>query len=79
LTQDRSGGLRFSANPPYVAVARAPDRIPEADAADGAIDDLPGRDGHAFADADGLSIPIRKHVPEFVEQQIIKVGHESLT
>jgi hypothetical protein len=31
------------------AVARAPTGIPEADAADGDVHDLPGRDGHAFA------------------------------
>jgi hypothetical protein len=31
------------------------DRVFEADAADAAIDDLPDHDGHAFADADGLS------------------------
>ena len=37
------------------AVAGAPDRIPEADAADGEVHDLPGHHGHAFADADGLS------------------------
>ena len=37
------------------AVAGAPDGIPEADAADGGVHDLPDRDGHAFPDADGLS------------------------
>jgi hypothetical protein len=37
------------------AVAGAPDRIPEADAADGGVHDLPGGDGHALAGADGLS------------------------
>jgi hypothetical protein len=37
------------------AVARAPAGIPETDAADGDVHDLPGRDGDAFADAHGLS------------------------
>src|SRR5258706_3123720 len=37
------------------AVARAPNGIFEADAADGAVHDLPGHHGHAFTDADGLS------------------------
>ena len=36
-------------------VALAPDGIPEIAEADGGVNDLPGRDGHAFADADGLS------------------------
>ena len=36
-------------------VALAPDRIPEADAADGEYRPLPDHHGHAFADADGLS------------------------
>jgi len=52
LTQDGSGGLRFLANLPHVAVARVADRVFEADAADAAIDDLPDRDGHAFADVE---------------------------
>ena len=36
------------------AVAGAPDGIFEADAADGAVQDMPGRDGHALACPDGL-------------------------
>src|ERR1700722_15065631 len=37
------------------AVAVPPNRIFEADAANGRIKNLPGRDGHAFARANGLS------------------------
>jgi hypothetical protein len=36
------------------AITGAPDGIPEADAADRAVDDLPDRHGHALADADGV-------------------------
>jgi hypothetical protein len=41
------------------AITGAPDGIPEADAADRAVDDLPDRHGHALADADGVSHPKR--------------------
>jgi hypothetical protein len=37
------------------AVTGTADGIPQIDAEDGAVDDLSNRDGHAFADADGLS------------------------
>jgi predicted ATPase len=48
-------GIFIFDEPRIRAVARAADRISETAAADGELQNLPGGDGHAFADADGLS------------------------
>ena len=53
------------------AVALAPDRVPEADAADGEYRPLPDHHGHAFADADGL--------PDATLLRLTKYGLEPVT
>ena len=51
----RKQGIFIFDEPESALSPGAPDGISETDAADGAVQDLPGRDGHALACPDGLS------------------------